>query len=62
MDPNALYYQDSHLHQFHARVISCQPQDGLWAIGLDQTAFYPEGGGQPWDLGTLADAQVLAVR
>ena len=62
MDPNALYYQDSHLHQFHARVISCQPQDGLWAVGLDQTAFYPEGGGQPWDLGTLADAQVLAVR
>ena len=62
MDPNALYYQDSHLHQFHAHVISCQPQDGLWAVGLDQTAFYPEGGGQPWDLGTLADAQVLAVR
>lgn len=33
---------------------------GGWAVCLDQTAFYPEGGGQPWDLGSLADAQVLA--
>lgn len=25
----------------------------LWQVALDRTAFYPEGGGQPWDLGTL---------
>ena len=27
----------------------------------DRTAFYPEGGGQPWDTGTLGDAKVLEL-
>lgn len=61
MDSRALFYQDSHLCHFTAQVTQCRPADGGWAICLDQTAFYPEGGGQPWDLGSLADAQVLAV-
>ncbi|MFR8334473.1 MAG: alanyl-tRNA editing protein [Oscillospiraceae bacterium] len=61
MDSRALFYQDSHLCHFTAQVTQCRPAAGGWAVCLDQTAFYPEGGGQPWDLGSLADAQVLAV-
>ncbi len=61
MDVRALFYQDSHLCHFPALVTGCHPVAGGWAVSLDRTAFYPEGGGQPWDLGTLGEAQVLAV-
>lgn len=62
MNPNALYYKDSHCTQFRARVTGCRPQGELWAVTLENTAFYPEGGGQPYDQGTLGPAQVVAVR
>ena len=61
MDARALFYQDSHLCRFTALVTGCHPMPDGWAVSLDRTAFYPEGGGQPWDLGTLGEAQVLAV-
>ena len=61
MDARALFYQDSHLCRFTALVTGCHPAPGGWAVCLDRTVFYPEGGGQPWDLGTLGEAQVLAV-
>ena len=49
-----LYDQDSHLAAFTAALLSCAPaQDGRYHILLDQTAFFPEGGGQPADTGTL---------
>ncbi len=57
-----LYYQDSHFKEFTARVTGCTPADGGWQVTLDATAFYPEGGGQACDLGTLGPAQVLDVR
>lgn len=38
---------------FTARVLACQPEGGGWAVVLDATAFFPEGGGQPADTGTL---------
>ncbi|MFR2156568.1 MAG: hypothetical protein ACLS43_05310 [Evtepia gabavorous] len=48
-----LYDQDSHCRTFSAQVLSCTPvQGGQWHIVLDQTAFFPEGGGQPGDQGT----------
>ena len=53
MDARALFYQDSHLCRFTALVTGCHPMPDGWAVSLDRTAFYPEGGGQPWDLGTL---------
>ena len=57
-----LYYEDSHLTDFEATVTGCAPAKGGFAITLSATAFYPEGGGQPWDTGTLGESRVLAVR
>ncbi len=57
-----LYYEDCHLAEFSARVLSCEEWNGRYQVILDATAFYPEGGGQACDLGTLGDAQVLDVR
>lgn len=57
-----LYYNDSLLAEFTARVQSCTQQEKGWQVVLDRTAFYPEGGGQPADKGFLGDAAVLDVR
>lgn len=56
-----LYYEDSALLQFEATVTACTATKGGYEITLDQTAFYPEGGGQPWDTGKINDAAVLQV-
>ncbi len=49
-----LYYQDSHLIEFEARVTHKTERVSGWtAVTLDRTAFYPTGGGQPSDTGTL---------
>jgi alanyl-tRNA synthetase len=55
-----LYYDDSRLLGFDATVISVSERDdGQIAVELDRTAFYPTGGGQPNDTGTLGDARVV---
>src|SRR5215471_16269563 len=55
-----LYYHDSHLLEFDARVIDVTKRDdGAIAVILDRTAFYPTGGGQPNDTGTLGQARVV---
>ncbi len=54
-----LYYDDSYLRRFEARVLSPSPDRRL--VYLDRTAFYPTSGGQPHDLGTLASQPVLDV-
>jgi alanyl-tRNA synthetase len=60
MATERLYYHDSLLLEFDARVISVSElDDGQIAVTLDQTAFYPTGGGQPTDTGTLGDARVV---
>ena len=58
MTTEKLYYQDPHLRTFTAQVLSCQPGKHGWDIILDRTAFYPEGGGQPGDRGTLGGVTV----
>src|SRR3954464_2331767 len=55
-----LYYNDSHLTEFEARVTSVTERVSGWsAVTLDRTAFYPTGGGQPSDTGTLDGARVV---
>ncbi len=56
-----LYYHDSFLRDFDATVVSCTPDGPRWKVILNRTAFYPTSGGQPHDLGTLGDAQVVEV-
>ena len=62
MEIRKLYYEDPHLSQFRATVLSCEKTERGYHVILDQTAFYPEGGGQACDLGTLGSAQVLDVQ
>ena len=55
-----LYYNDSHLIEFEARVVGLTDRVSGWtALVLDRTAFYPTGGGQPSDTGTLNGARVV---
>jgi alanyl-tRNA synthetase len=57
-----LYYHDSFLHDFDARVVEAFDSNGKTAIVLDRTAFYPTSGGQVHDLGMLmADGQQIAI-
>lgn len=56
-----LYEAQPYLTHFSAVVQSCTQGKKGWDICLDQTAFYPEGGGQPYDTGTLGGLKVLEV-
>ena len=62
METRKLYYEDSHMADFSARVLSCRESEKGYEVVLDATAFYPEGGGQACDLGFLGQAKVLDVR
>jgi alanyl-tRNA synthetase len=55
-----LYYNDSHLIEFEARVVDVTERVSGWtAVVLDRTAFYPTGGGQPSDTGVLNGSRVV---
>ena len=56
-----LYYEDVYKKEFTATVVECREQKKGYAVILDKSAFYPEGGGQPSDVGTLGDAKVTEV-
>ena len=58
---NKLFENNSYLTRFTARVLSCAQGKKGYDVTLDQTAFFPEGGGQPYDTGTLGGVQVLEV-
>lgn len=57
-----LYEKDSYCREFKATVQSCEHIDGFFYIVLDRTAFFPEGGGQAPDSGTINDIAVLDVQ
>ena len=56
-----LYEEDPFLTTFDAVVESCAMGKKGYDVILDRTAFYPEGGGQPYDVGTLGPVRVLEV-
>ena len=56
-----LYYTDSHMSKFHAQVLDCRDTEKGPAVILDRTAFFPEGGGQQADTGSLGAVKVLDV-
>ncbi|MFZ7944036.1 alanyl-tRNA editing protein [Neobacillus sp. 19] len=59
---NKLYYQDAYIHTFTARILKQEKDEaGNWYVIIDQTAFYPTGGGQPHDTGAIAGQEVVNV-
>lgn len=57
-----LYDENSYIREFDARVLSCEEGKNGYEVVLDETAFFPEGGGQPADQGFLNDVRVTDVR
>lgn len=57
-----LYDKDSHLKEFSAKVLSCEKSGENYAVILNKTAFFPEGGGQESDRGSIGEAAVLDVQ
>ena len=62
MTTEKLYYSDSHLFDFEATVLNCRETEKGWAVILDRTAFFPEGGGQQADTGFIGAAPVTDVQ
>jgi alanyl-tRNA synthetase len=56
-----LYYTEPYRKTFDATVVNVESVAGAWHVLLDQTAFYPTSGGQPFDTGTLGGAAVRDV-
>ena len=56
-----LYYADSHLDSMEAVVLRCEEAENRFAVILDRTVFFPEGGGQPADTGTIDGIRVTDV-
>lgn len=61
MTTQRLYYTDAHTWQFSAQVVETTTYHDKPTVVLDQTYFYPTGGGQPHDTGRLSDARVIDV-
>ncbi len=59
MEPTIrLYDYDAYIQTFMAKVLACREEKGSWLVALNRTAFFPEGGGQYADNGTMEEAPV----
>lgn len=57
-----LYYKDSYQKEGQAQILQVKEEAGKILVLLDQTIFYPEGGGQPSDRGTINGISILDVQ
>ncbi len=57
-----IYYQDVSVHTFEAEVMAAGTDANGHYVILDRSCFYPEGGGQPADTGTIGEMEVLDVQ
>ena len=57
-----LFENNSLLKECTVTVTACTEKEGQYLVELDQTVFFPEGGGQPADTGVLGTARVLDVQ
>lgn len=62
METEKIFYEDPMCREFTARVLGCEKTEKGFAVTLDATAFYPEGGGQAGDIGMLGGVTVLDTR
>lgn len=63
MKTRRLYHENSYLQEFDAQVVEIiEYPENRFGVVLNQTAFYPESGGQPYDTGVLNDIPVIEVR
>lgn len=62
MKTERIYEQDAYCRRFSARVLDCRAAGDGFEVILDRTAFFPEGGGQAADRGTLGGKAVLDVQ
>ncbi|MCA1030210.1 DHHA1 domain-containing protein [Bacillus timonensis] len=58
---NKLFYKYPMIHNWKTIILETLPKDDFVLIKLAETAFYPEGGGQPSDYGTIDGQLVLDV-
>lgn len=57
-----LYEKDPYISEFESKTEQCVQEGVLYKVSLNQTAFYPEGGGQPADHGTINNIPVIDVQ
>ena len=56
-----LYYLDRYIKEFTAEVLEVKEVDGRYHVALDKSAFFPGGGGQPADTGSIEENKVIDV-
>jgi alanyl-tRNA synthetase len=56
-----IYYDNRYLKEFTAEIVDIKEVDGKFHVVLEQTAFFPGGGGQSCDLGSIGEHEVLDV-